>query len=147
MFLFCPLSAISGQGDCGRRKETRILSFGHLLLLPTSKNFIAGEKKYLVWWCMPIIPAFRQMKQEDHKFEASLGYTTRPCLKRENNKKRKKYKRNVHSHNFQKSCQCYRVPQLGVPSLQSAGGTPVTVSQQTQITRCGVFCPWLLKKP
>jgi hypothetical protein len=29
---------------------------------------------------MAIIPAFRRLRQEDCKFEASLGYTVRPCL-------------------------------------------------------------------
>jgi hypothetical protein len=26
------------------------------------------------WWCMPIIPALRRVRKEDHKFEASLSY-------------------------------------------------------------------------
>jgi hypothetical protein len=26
------------------------------------------------WWCIPVIPAFRRLKQEDHEFETSVGY-------------------------------------------------------------------------
>jgi hypothetical protein len=30
-----------------------------------------------------MIPVFRKMKQEDHEFEDSLGYTDRYCLKQQ----------------------------------------------------------------
>jgi hypothetical protein len=30
------------------------------------------------WWYMPAIPALRRLRQEDHKFSDSLGYTKDP---------------------------------------------------------------------
>jgi hypothetical protein len=35
------------------------------------------------WWFMPIIPALGRLRKEDRKFEVSLGYLARPCLKKE----------------------------------------------------------------
>jgi hypothetical protein len=26
------------------------------------------------WWYIPVIPALRKLRQEDHKFDARLGY-------------------------------------------------------------------------
>jgi hypothetical protein len=34
------------------------------------------------WQCMPVIPAFGRLKQEDHEFEVILGYVVRSCLKK-----------------------------------------------------------------
>jgi hypothetical protein len=36
-----------------------------------------------VWWCTSIIPALRRLIQEEHEFEAILGYTAKHCLKKQ----------------------------------------------------------------
>jgi hypothetical protein len=38
------------------------------------------------WWLISIIPALRRLKQKDPEFEASLGYTARPYLKKSERK-------------------------------------------------------------
>jgi hypothetical protein len=35
-----------------------------------------------LWWYMPVIPALRRLRKEDHVFQVSLGYAARPCLKK-----------------------------------------------------------------
>jgi hypothetical protein len=40
---------------------------------------------------MPVIPALRSLKQEDHEFKVSLGYIVRPYSR----KKQKKEKKNI----------------------------------------------------
>jgi hypothetical protein len=45
-----------------------------------NKNF--NHNKIWAWWYTPVIPAARSCKQEDHEFKASLGYTTKPSLKK-----------------------------------------------------------------
>jgi hypothetical protein len=37
---------------------------------------------------IPIIPELRWLRQEDYRFEASLGYMGRPCFSREGKKKK-----------------------------------------------------------
>jgi hypothetical protein len=34
------------------------------------------------WWYTPVIPELRRLRQVDGKFAASLSYTVRPCLKK-----------------------------------------------------------------
>lgn len=31
-----------------------------------------------MWWCTPLIPASRMLKEEHLEFQTSLGYTARP---------------------------------------------------------------------
>jgi predicted transposase YdaD len=35
---------------------------------------------------MPVVSALQWLRQEDHEFKASLGYTAKPCLKKEGRK-------------------------------------------------------------
>jgi hypothetical protein len=49
-----------------------------------SKNF-GSAKKYNIsqaWWYRAVIPALRELRQEKHKFEPSLGYMEKHCLKK-----------------------------------------------------------------
>lgn len=47
-----------------------------------------GNNKKMSMKHMSIIPALKRLRTEDHYLEANLGYTVRPCLK---NQKQKKY--------------------------------------------------------
>jgi hypothetical protein len=38
------------------------------------------------WWFTTVILAFGRLRQEDHKFEVSLGYIVRPYLKKKSSK-------------------------------------------------------------
>jgi hypothetical protein len=42
---------------------------------------LRGGTHSWAWWYTPVIPALRKAQQEDCKFEASLDYIVRPCLK------------------------------------------------------------------
>jgi hypothetical protein len=45
-----------------------------------------------VWCCIPVIPAFGRLREENHKFKATLGYIVRPC-QREREREREKKER------------------------------------------------------
>jgi hypothetical protein len=39
------------------------------------------------WWYIPVISAFRRLRQEDHEFKANLGYIMNPYLKKQQQRK------------------------------------------------------------
>jgi hypothetical protein len=40
------------------------------------------------WWYSPIIPAPGRLRQKDFKFQVSLGYIAKPCLKKKKKKRK-----------------------------------------------------------
>jgi hypothetical protein len=50
---------------------------------------IKREWKCHVWWCTPVIPALRRLKQENIEFEDILGYT-KTFVKRQTPKRKKR---------------------------------------------------------
>jgi hypothetical protein len=46
-------------------------------------------------WCTPIISALGRLRQEDHKFEVSLGYIARLSLRKQTNKQNNQNKTNI----------------------------------------------------
>jgi hypothetical protein len=54
-----------------------------------------GNSLRLSWWNTPIILRLRGLRQEDHEFKFTLGYTVRPCLR---NKKGKRSFTNIIKH-------------------------------------------------
>jgi hypothetical protein len=49
-----------------------------------------------VWWYTPVVPALRKLKQEEQKFEASLGYISLSQKKKKKKKREKKRKKENH---------------------------------------------------
>jgi hypothetical protein len=45
------------------------------------ESFFKSGKSCQAWWCMPITPALRRLKQVEQKFQASLEYIMRPYRK------------------------------------------------------------------
>jgi hypothetical protein len=57
-------------------------------------NLISTEKKKGgSWWRTPVINEAKRMRQEDHKFEASLGYTLKKKKKERKEKGRKRQRK------------------------------------------------------
>lgn len=54
----------------------------------TYTQLAQGQRQEIVWWCIQVMPAFRKLKQESGKFEASQGYIVRP-VSRTNEQKSK----------------------------------------------------------
>jgi hypothetical protein len=67
---------MSPRGQCIPTKK--LLSKVAFLFL----GYVQNKKNSWARWCTPIIPALGRLRQEDHEFKASLGYTQKPCLKK-----------------------------------------------------------------
>jgi hypothetical protein len=42
--------------------------------------YINKKNRSQTWWCMPVLPAHRRLRQEEWEFRGNLGYTERSCL-------------------------------------------------------------------
>jgi hypothetical protein len=50
--------------------------------------FINCNKCSLAQWYVPVIQAFRKLRQENQEFHDSLSYVAKPCLKMKKKKKK-----------------------------------------------------------
>jgi hypothetical protein len=48
----------------------------------TGLNVLEHLNQNRVWWQMPVVSALGRLRQEDHEFQASLGYIARPHVKK-----------------------------------------------------------------
>jgi hypothetical protein len=63
--------------------NARIHPYSHRFTWQSSRSALSKKLGFSqAWWCTPILPALRRLRQEDWKFKDSLGYITRPCLKK-----------------------------------------------------------------
>lgn len=65
-------------------------SFNQYFLISLKKDVtyaIEKKKRFMSWWYMLIISAFKRVRHENcREFQTSLGYTTRPCSQENSNK-------------------------------------------------------------
>jgi hypothetical protein len=91
-----PSTKQKGNSQNGRKYLQFLSDIGHVTRnIQNSYNSTIKKKKQpnfkmskgsWAWWCVPAIPALQRLRQEDHKFQASLNYTAIPCLKNKQTK-------------------------------------------------------------